>query len=234
MVSMSGLHALTSEMHAGFLTLAFACIIVVVAAQIVVRLRNWLPKWMTNLAIRVRGYAEAAGYVGALLGVIGLLLSAYTGMYAWPQDVLLESSIIRNKILLTAFSTILWSGAVFIRVRFGRGLWTCPAMAVVYVGLASAGYSLLAIAGCLGSRLARDESLLDWIYAFIGLDVEKEFALDPSVAAAIAIGSALAFLVSLFVAKRYDLFSIKLGPQTCQKFFRWDEPRIVELTHKMD
>ena len=82
MVSMAGLHALTAELHAGMLTLAFACIMIVLAAQIVVRLRDWMPSRIVGWAIIVRGYAEPAGYVAAILGVLALVVSAWTGMYA--------------------------------------------------------------------------------------------------------------------------------------------------------
>src|SRR4030042_2672230 len=126
MVDMSALHSLTSELHAGFLTLSFVCIMAVAGAQIAVRLQNRMPRILVSWAIRTRGYFEAAGYVGAVLGVLGLLLSAWTGMYAWPYDVLINDAIARNKIMLTAFATVMWTGVVFIRTRFGRGLWTCP------------------------------------------------------------------------------------------------------------
>ena len=108
MVSMSALHSLTAELHAGFLTLAFICIVIVAVSQIVVRMKKCLPKRLVDLAIKVRGYAEAAGYVGAMAGVVGLLLSAWTGMYAWPQDALLESAVVRNKITLSLYATLLW------------------------------------------------------------------------------------------------------------------------------
>src|SRR4030065_1957933 len=102
MVSMAGLHALTAELHAGMLSLAIACILLVLGAQIVVRLRNRLPQRIVGWAIIVRGYAEPAGYVAAILGVLALVVSAWTGMYAWPLDVLMDLDLVRNKILLTA------------------------------------------------------------------------------------------------------------------------------------
>lgn len=228
MVSMSALHSLTAELHAGFLTLAFVCIVIVVAAQITVRLRNRLPRRLVNLAIKTRGYAEAASFVGAVLGVIGLLLSAYTGMYAWPEDVLLESAVVRNKILLTAFATVLWAGVVFIRFRFGRGLWTCPAMAVVYVGTVFAAYGVLGMTGSLGAHLTVGESVLDPLWNLIGVQVSEPITLSLGHAALVAIASGAAFVLSLLVASRYNLFGVRLAPETCQKFFRWDEPRIVE------
>jgi hypothetical protein len=230
MVSMTALHSLTAELHAGFLTLAFVCIMMVAVAQVVVRLREkrWMPQSFVNLAIRIRGYAEAAGYMGAALGIIGLLLSAYTGMYAWPQDVLLDSPIIRNKIMFTVFSTVMWGGVLFIRARFGRGLWTCPMMAAVYVGLAFVAFGVLGMTGSMGAHLTVHESVLDPFWNFIGMRVESPITLGPGVAETIAIICGIVFVLSLAVARRYDLFSVKLEPAVCQKMFKWDEPRIQE------
>jgi len=228
MVSMAGLHALTAELHAGFLTLAFACIMIVVAAQIVVRLKERMPKRLVHWAIVVRGYAEPTSYIGAVFGVLALVVSAWSGMYAWPMDKLLESELIRNKILLTAYATVLWGGVVFIRMRFGRGLWTCPAMTVVYVAIAFVAFGLIAMTGCLGSTIARNESLLTPLYGFIGLDIESPFELQPNTAAAIALASTAAIIGSLFLARRKDLFTVELSPETCQKFFKWDEPKMYE------
>ncbi len=227
MVSMSGLHSLTAELHAGFLTLAFACIMIVAGAQIVVRLRDRMPNLLVRWAIIARGYAEAASYVGAIAGVAALILSAWTGMYAWPMDKLIENDLIKNKILLTAYATVMWGGVVFIRTRFGRGLWACPAIATVYVGITITAFAMIALAGCLGSKLVRNESLLEPLYVLAGLNIDKAFELSPDIAAAIALGSAVLLIGSLILARRKDLFAVRLTPETCQKVFKWDEPKIA-------
>ena len=224
---MSALHSLTAELHAGFLTLAFVCIVIVAISQIVVRLKKCLPKRMVVLAIKVRGYAEAAGYVGAMAGVVGLLLSAWTGMYAWPQDALLESAVVRNKITLSLYATILWCGVVFLRTRYGRGLWSCPAMAVLYTAMAVVAYGVLGMTGSLGAHLTVGESILDPLWELVGVDVAENLAVEPSLAIMLALGCVIALVASLYVARRYDLFGVKLGPETCQKYFKWDEPTIV-------
>lgn len=226
MVDMSALHSLTAELHAGFLTLSFVCIMAVVVAQLTVRLRNRLPKKLVSLAIRTRGYFEAAGYVGAVLGVLGLLLSAWTGMYAWPYDVLIDDSIVRNKILLTAFSTVMWIGVVFIRTMFGRGLWTCPTMTAVYVGLTFVSFGVLGTTGSMGAHITKGESAMDPIWNLVGFQVNSDIILHSNTAALVSLVSMVVIILSLVVAKRYDLFSMRLGPETCQKIFKWDEPRI--------
>jgi len=226
MVTMSALHALTAELHSGFLTLAFACIMIVAVSQVVVRYKKWMPKIFVRWAIIVRGYAEAASYVAVVAGLLGLLLSAYTGMYAWPMDSLLESGVVRNKILFTVYATVMWGAVAFLRTRFGRGLWTCPAMATVYVAFTFVAYGFIGMAGSLGAHITQGGSVLDPLWSIVGFKVETTVEFSPELAAGIAIVSAAVFVVSLWLARRYDLFAVKLGPETCQKFFKWDEPRI--------
>jgi len=227
MVSMGGLHALTAELHTGFLTLAFICIMIVAGAQIVVRLRNRMPNLLVRWAIKARGYAEATSYVAAVGGIAGLIVSAWSGMYAWPIDNLLENDLIRNKILLTAYALVMWGGVVFIRTRFGRSLWACPAMATVYVAITIVAFGMIVISGCLGSEIFRNESLFDPLYNFVGLNVDKAFELDLNIAAAVALGSAVALIGSLVLARRKNLDTVRFSPETCQKVFKWDEPVIV-------
>ena len=226
MVTMSALHSLTAELHSGFLTLAFVSIVIVALAQITVRLKNRMPRRLVNAAIRVRGYAEATGYVGSVAGMVGLVLSAYTGMYAWPQDVLINDPIIRNKILLTAFSGAFWIGIIVIRTRFGRGLWTCPAMATLYVALAVVGFGVVGMTGSLGAHLTVGSSILDPLWQFFKINFNQTLEIATVLAALIAVVSVVAFIISLAIARSTDLFSVKLGAETCTKFFKWDEPTI--------
>jgi len=226
MVDMSALHALTAELHAGFLTLAFVCIMAVALAQIAVRFRRWVPKTLVSWAVRTRGYFEAAGYVGAVLGILGLLLSAWTGMYAWPYDVLINDPIVRNKIMLSAFATVMWSGVVFLRTRFGRGLWTCSPMATLYIALTFVSFGVLGTTGSMGAHITKGGSAMDPIWDLVGFKVTSDLIINSNIAALVAIVSMGLIVLSLYLAKRYDLFQVRLEAATCQKLFKWDEPRI--------
>lgn len=226
MVSMSSLHSLTAEIHSGMLTLAFACIVVVAASQVIVAYRKRFPSALVDLALKVRGYAEATGYVAAVGGLIGLFLSTYTGMYAWPQEDLLLSDEVRNKITLTVFAIVLWSMVVFIRFRFGRGLWTCPTMASVYTLVAVAAMGVTGATGSVGAHLTKGESLMDPLWNMLRVEITESIVLEPEVATAIALVSVIVLMLSLTYGKRKGLFEVKLGPETCQKLFKWDEPTI--------
>lgn len=59
------------------------------------------------------------------------------------------------------------------------------------------------------------------------MDVAENIAVEPSAAIMAALVCVVALVVALYLARRYDLFGVKLGPETCQKYFKWDEPTIV-------
>ncbi len=234
MVSMTSLHSLTAEIHGGMFTLAFACILAVAASQVIVAYRRRFPTGLVDLAIKVRGYAEATGYVAAVGGLIGLFLSTWTGMYAWPQEDLLLSEEVRNKITLTVFAIALWSMVVFIRFKFGRGLWTCPAMAFVYTLVAVVAMAVTGATGSVGAHLTKGESLLDPMWDSLRVEIAESFVLEPGTAAVMALLSVIGLMLALVYGKRAGLFDVVLGPDTCQKFFRWDEPTIRPVERKDD
>jgi hypothetical protein len=219
MVSMSALHSLTAELHAGFLVLAFACIMIVAMSQVILRYRHRTPEKISDWASRSRIYAESAGYVAAIGGLIGLVLSAITGMYAWPADSLMESEAVRNKIMLTLFGTIMWGIVVYTRAKFGRGLWNCPVMSSLYVAFTIVAFAFIGMAGSLGAHLTVGESVLDPVWTIIGIDAGETIALETEIAIYIAIASSIVLVTCVAVERAKGLTKLKLGPACCDNFF---------------
>jgi hypothetical protein len=228
MVGMEALHSLTAEMHGGFLTLAAACIILTALAQIVVHFKESMPKSLVNAAKRARGYLDATGYVAAIAGVIALPLSAYTGSGTWPVDALLDNAVVRNKIILTVLATTLWAGVASIRWRFGRPLWTCPTMAGVYTVLAMVAMGVTATAGSLGAHLTKGESILDFMWNLIGINVLQDLLLSVDLAMMISILSVIVIIMILVIRKLSGISAEQLGPRKCTKWSKWDEPTISD------
>ncbi|UCE80861.1 MAG: hypothetical protein JSV94_06915 [Methanobacteriota archaeon] len=226
MISWSSAHTLTAEMHGGMLMLAFICIMMVALSQLAIAYKTRFPDFLIDVAIKVRGYAEATGFFAAIGGFVGLLLSSYTGMYAWPQETLLLSEEVRNKITLTIFAIVLWAMVLFIRMRFGRGLWTCPKMATVYTVVAMAAMAITGACGSVGAHLTAGESLLDPVWEQLKITISEGFVLQPALAGVMALVGIAGLILSLVFAKKKDLFNVKLGPETCQRFYKWDEPVI--------
>jgi hypothetical protein len=228
MVGMEALHSLTAELHGGFLTLAAVCIILTALAQIVMRFQKSMPKFLVKAATRSRGYLDATGYVSTIAGVLALLLSAYTGSGAWPLDALLDNAVVRNKIMLTVFATTIWAGVAWIRWRFGRSLWTCPAMAGFYTLLAIVAMGVTATAGSLGAHLTKGESFLDFLWNSIGINVLQDLLLSVDLAMIVAIISIIAIIAVLVVRRLSGISQEELGPRKCTKWSKWEEPVIAE------
>jgi len=223
MVAMSALHALTAELHTGFLTLAMIGIAVTFLCQLVIRFvrGGQLTRW----AGRLRGYTEAAGIIGASFGVFALLLSAYTGIGSRSSfDVLFNDPITANKILLTIAVTAIWSMVVIIRLRVGKRLWTSGGFALFYTALAAVGFAITALVGSMGAHLPQGESTIDPVLNSIGIDYTKFFLLDANLAMVISIISLVVIVACIFMAARMRLLTVRIAePDT-----KWTLPRIDE------
>ena len=228
MVGMEAIHSFTAEMHGGFLTLAVACIVLTALAQIVVLFHQSMPKSLVNAAIRTRGYLDATGYVATIAGVLALLLSAFTGSQAWPMDALLDNAVVRNKIVLTVFATTLWGGVAYVRWRFGRPLWTCPMMAATYTILALIAMGITATAGSLGAHITKGESILDFVWNLVGVNVLQDLIVSVDLATLISIISIIVIIAVLVVRRISGISKEQLGPRKCTKWSKWDEPTIGE------
>jgi len=223
LVSMSSLHTMTAELHTGFLVLAF----IGIGGTFLLQMMCWLerPRFLLNSALRTRGYLEAAGIVAALLGVIALLLSAITGSLAWSADLLLGSPEAMNKIVLTAMAMTIWAGAVFIRLRYGRGLWTCPAMAGLYAGLSLIGIVLIGVTGSIGAHITTGESLLDFLWILLGIDPSQSVLVSDAASMMIILISAIIVIACSLIAIRSGLSKQSFRCETGACSY-WDEPRI--------
>ncbi len=228
MVGWESIHSLTAEMHGGILTLAAVCIILTALAQIVMHFQQSMPKSIVKAAMRARGYLDATGYVAVVAGVFALLLSAFTGSQAWPMDALLDNAVVRNKIVLTVFATTLWAMVASVRWRFGRPLWTCPSMAACYTVLAIVAMGITSTAGSLGAHLTKGESILDFVWNLVGVNVLQDLLLSMDLALIISIISLIVIIAVLVIRRLSGISQEQLGQRKCTKWSKWDEPIIGE------
>ncbi len=199
---MSALHSLTAELHAGFLTLAFACILVTAAASMIKRRGVRCSSDRSERFDKMIVYTDAAGYVASIAGVVGLILSAITGMLAWPVDALLDSPLVQNKIMLTVLGTVLWCIVVVTRSKFGIAVYNSPLMSSLFVMITFASYAAISVAGSMGAHLTIGESVLDPLLQSIHIDIESVFYLSTVIAIAIVLISAASIILMLIISRR--------------------------------
>lgn len=232
MIEMSSLHSLMAELHSGMLFLAFLCIIITAGSQLVVGFSKKKGIFY-RIATKIRGYTEATGIVAAIGGFVIILIASYTGMYAWGNiENVLISPEVRNKITLTAFAIAHWGLVIFIRLRFGRGIWTCPPMAVVYTAAATLAFAFTALSGSLGAHFTAGESLIDPLWDMLKIDITTDIILSTTAAIALAVASVIILVVIIAIGKKKGLFVKRLTRPKYETRFKWDEPVIDIVDRK--
>jgi hypothetical protein len=228
MVAMTAIHILTAELHTGFLTLAFAGIALTFLCQLAIAWEKRMPATLVRWARSLRGYSEAAGLVGAFLGVIVLVISGYSGFNAYgSSSAILDVAITRNKIMFTAFATILWASVVIIRLSFKRKLWTSFEMSGLYTLLALGAYGLTALVGSMGGHITKGESSIEPILNAVGFDYTKPFEFDPWLMTMVALMGIGALIMALVQIRLGKLWTLRPGAND-GNLRTWSEPRMIE------
>lgn len=186
-------HVITAELHTGMLTLAFA-------STIIHLLGRWITAGNTAWQGLVR-LAEPTAFLAAIAGLLALIASIITGFtYTWPREVLLTSSVVLNKVAITAFSTTFWVLFIWTRAMYRTRLWSQARLRRLYVTLATGGFLTLMLAGSTGGHLAGKRSMLDGVLHYLGINTHLLFALSRSTVYVTL--SAVALLVALAGVRR--------------------------------
>jgi hypothetical protein len=177
MVAIETIHSMLVELHGGMLTLAFICILATVIARTHLKMRKtsesygvfWpVDSFMGKIAV----YAEPTAYVAGMGGVIGLIASAIVGFYSWPLDLITATPLGLNKVLFSVLTTELFIIFVFLRSKYGVNMWKSGGTAAVYSSLAVFGFLFMVIAGSYGGHMMLKGSVLDPVYAILGISPE--------------------------------------------------------------
>ncbi|MDQ7843946.1 MAG: hypothetical protein QN141_05220 [Armatimonadota bacterium] len=186
-------HVITAELHTGMLTLAFASAVIRLLGE---RFTGSHVVWRALVRL-----AEPTALLAAIGGLLSLVASIVTGfLYTWPAEVLLTSSVVLNKIALTAFSLTFWVAFIATRWIYGSGLWARPHLRWFYVALATGGFVTLMLVGSTGGHLAGKRSMLDSTLHYLGINTHLLFTLSRPAVYVILTAVALA-LLSILTAR---------------------------------
>lgn len=167
-------HVITSELHTGMLTLAFASVLIKLVS---LRIKSSYPLWQGLVWL-----AEPTAYLAAIGGLLSLLASVVTGFtYTWSLEVLLTSSVVLNKIMISILSVTFWVLFVVVRSFYGARLWEVPRLRRLYAALATGGFLSLMLAGSIGGHLAGKRSMLDTALHHLGIKTHLLFILPDLV-----------------------------------------------------
>jgi uncharacterized membrane protein len=177
MVAIATVHSMLVELHSGMLTLAFICIIATVVARTHLRMRRTSESYgvfwpVDSFMGKIAMYAEPTSYVAGIGGVFGLIASAIIGFYAWPLELITATPLGLNKVLFSVLATELFIIFVLLRSKYGINLWKNGGTSAVYSSLAVFGFLFMVLAGSYGGHMMAKGSVLDPVYALLGITPE--------------------------------------------------------------
>lgn len=225
-IDWGAVHSLSVDLHTALLLLAFACIIITLLCQLTVYYSESMPKSLVRCSRRTRGYTDAAAFVAVILGIIAILVSAVAGAEAAEDPT--SDPIIMNKIMLTIFALVVWSGVAAIRYKFGRQLWTNPFLSGSYTLLAIVGMGFISMVGSLGAHLTQGESVLDFFWKYLPFDPTQDLSMSPDWSLAIGLGGLLAIIFSLLIVRMSGIAKEEFRAKSSASWSKWEEPVIGE------
>jgi len=195
MSNLVAVHSMLVELHGGMLTLAAVCIVATIVSRTHFRMRktsdNYGIFWPADSLIgKLALYAEPTAYVAAIGGIVGLIASAVVGFYVYPIEFITGNSLGMGKVAFSIFATVLMIVFVFLRSRYGQNLWRNKGTAAVYACVGLVGFLTMVLAGSLGGHMAGKGSVLDPVYAFVGID-PNNFGISLSNMPIVTIGVSL-------------------------------------------
>jgi len=180
MVDWSALHSITISMHEGMLLLASIAVIVRFFINIVDKLPvvGWFfSEEFLQKAARI---SETVAFIAGFGGTIGILASAATGtvLSSIRGDIL--SNIVLNKIMVSVFAFVFWADFLIIRLKFGdQKIWRNRILQFFYPLTALIGFTLVTIAGSIGGTLAGKESIINFVFDYLGVDKNSLWIFRP-------------------------------------------------------
>jgi hypothetical protein len=121
--------------------------------------------------------ADHTCFAAACAGVFFLILSALTGLSAWPWDRLWRTPLIYGKVSYVALALALWATLIYKRALHGPALWETKSLSVPSLICCLLAFSATALAGSAGGHLGHGVSVLDFV--LFDFDPYYPFVLPP-------------------------------------------------------
>jgi len=180
MVDWSGVHSITISMHEGMLLLAF----IAVAVRFIVNITPKIPVagWLFSEEFlqKTARVSETVAFIAGLGGTIGIVASAITGTILSTPRGIVVSNLVSNKVMLSLFALVFWVDFLAIRLKYGdERIWSNRVLQFFYPLTALIGFSLVTVAGSLGGTLAGKESVIDFVFTYLGIRKNDSWILPP-------------------------------------------------------
>jgi hypothetical protein len=177
MFDLRALHSVTIELHGGMLTLAFICIAIKVLDIFWGRFLGEKGGRLRRILAKASEYSTPTILLAAIGGVIGLLLSGYTGSQLVPADSFSTSPITLNKVMVTVFAVELWSVMILFNLAYREKAWEGKGRALFMVLSGGIGYFFSITGGSIGGTMAGKVSIMEPLWEFLGVDLHSSWIL---------------------------------------------------------
>ena len=162
------IHPVFVHFHTGILTATA----VVALVNLILRIffRDSINTPGTRLA-RIFHQFDVFIYIGAIIGFLGLVAGMVTGFMEplWPVDRLVDSAIMRFKILWSVVATEIYLYLMIVRAKIGDRIWVKASSYFPYAILTIFGGVLMMIIGALGGIAVYGTSILGPVLDWIGI-----------------------------------------------------------------
>jgi hypothetical protein len=171
-------------------------------ATIAVLVRTWLALRRAPADHPLARSADLGGYAATAIGFILALAAILTGFLLWPLDAVLNSALMKNKILTAVLLVAFWGMFLLVRFRRGPAMWDNPAMAVYAALLAVSGFFFGMLTSSIGGDVAGNPSGFENIVQAFGVETRYTFYLPTWLNIAIIGAGALALVLGVVAHQR--------------------------------
>jgi hypothetical protein len=207
---MRALHSVTIELHGGMLTLAFVCIAIKVIDILWGRFLGEKGGFLRRILIKASEYSTPTILLAAIGGVIGLLLSAYTGASLVPEGTLATSPITLNKVMVTVAAVQLWCLLIVFYLIYGEKSWEGRNRKLVMIFSGGLGYLFSITGGSIGGTMAGKVSIMEPLWEFLGVDLHASWIFSPELLYIIlAAVSIIGILLVIYTSRIIEMVSFK-------------------------
>lgn len=198
MVEFRLVHAVTTEMCTGFLTLASVGILVKFLSDGYMKFFFGKVRLFDKIATVSSRYSEPAWSFALGAGIFMTFVSMVTGTLSWPLDVLFNSELAHNKVLLTITSQALFIGVFILRTKYTYEIWMNRLTTWLYLVLAMSAFAFIIFQNSVAGQMVGKGSIIDPILEWLNVN-EKVAWTFPVWASAVLILVTIAVVVLAYM-----------------------------------
>tara|TARA_B100000214_G_scaffold141684_1_gene101289 strand:- start:965 stop:1543 length:579 start_codon:yes stop_codon:yes gene_type:complete len=191
MVAAATLHAFSTELLVGSMTLSVLATVLCLGESI-----------LDKFGRSVLSGLDFAAYFSAIFSLCCIPLVVLTGTASGDAS---SSPFLVNKMLLSGLCLGLWIGVIHGRYAWGPELWSDRKKGIFHVVLVGLGYGTAAMLGSIGSLMTRGETVGDLIGFWPHLESAPSLSFGISVTFAML--SIIALLVVIFIQPKGEKMS---------------------------